>query len=61
MKKDDVISIIQLSIYLIGMVYLLVLYRFNFDLSKVDIFIILKWYPASLFITVVFFYLKKSD
>lgn len=61
MTKKELISILQISFYIIAMVYLLILYKFNFEFSKVDILIILKWYPASLFIALVVFYLKKLD
>ena len=59
MKKNDLISILQVSISIIGMIYLLLLYKFNFDLSKVNIFTVLKWYPLSLFVTLVVYYLKR--
>lgn len=50
-----------MSFYIIAMVYLLILYKFSFEFSKVNILIILKWYPVSLFVTLVVFYLKKSE
>ncbi len=61
MTKKELISIFQVSFYIIAMVYLLILYKFNFEFSKVNILIILKWYPVSLFIALVVFYLKKSE
>ena len=61
MTKKELISIFQVSFYIIAMVYLLILYKFNFEFSKVNILIILKWYPMSLFIALVVFYLKKSE
>ena len=59
--KKELISVFLVSFYIIAMVYLLILYKFSFEFSKVNIFIILKWYPVSLFITLVVFYLKKSE
>ena len=61
MKKKELISIFLVSFYIIAMVYLLILYKFSFEFSKVNILIILKWYPVSLFIALVVFYLKKSE
>lgn len=61
MTKKELISIFQVSFYIITMVYVLILYKFNFEFSKVNILIILKWYPVSLFIALVVFYLKKSE
>lgn len=61
MTKKELISIFQVSFYIIAMVYLLILYKFNFEFSKVNILIVLKWYPVSLFIALVVFYLKKSE
>ena len=61
MTKKELISIFLVSFYIIAMVYLLILYKFNFEFSKVNILIILKWYPMSLFIALVVFYLKKSE
>lgn len=61
MTKKELISIFQVSFYIIAMVYILILYKFNFEFSKVNILIILKWYPVSLFIALVVFYLKKSE
>jgi len=61
MTKKELISIFQVSFYIIVMVYVLILYKFNFEFSKVNILIILKWYPVSLFIALVVFYLKKSE
>jgi len=61
MTKKELISIFQVSFYIIAMVYVLILYKFNFEFSKVNILIILKWYPVSLFIALVVFYLKKSE
>ena len=61
MTKKELISIFQVSFYIIVMVYVLILYKFNFEFSKVNILIILKWYPVSLFIALVVFYLEKSE
>ncbi len=61
MTKKELISIFQVSFYIIVMFYVLILYKFNFEFSKVNILIILKWYPVSLFIALVVFYLKKSE
>jgi hypothetical protein len=61
MKKKDLLSIFLVSFYVMAMVYLIILYKFNFEFSKVNILMILKWYPVSIFITLVVFYLKKSE
>ena len=61
MKKKDILSIFLVSFYVMAMVYLIILYKFNFEFSKVNILMILKWYPVSIFITLVVFYLKKSE
>ena len=61
MKKKDLLSIFLVSFYVMAMVYLIILYQFNFEFSKVNILMILKWYPVSIFITLVVFYLKKSE
>ena len=61
MKKEDLLSIFLVSFYVMAMVYLIILYKFNFEFSKVNILMILKWYPVSIFITLVVFYLKKSE
>lgn len=53
MKKKELISIFLVSFYIIAMVYLLILYKFSFEFSKINILIILKWYPVSLFLTLV--------
>ena len=60
-EKKELISIFLVSFYIIAMVYLLILYKFSFEFSKVNILIILKWYPVSLFVTLVVFYLKKLE
>ena len=60
-EKKELISIFLVSFYIIAIVYLLILYKFSFEFSKVNILIILKWYPVSLFVTLVVFYLKKSE
>lgn len=61
MKKKDLLSIFLVSFYVMATVYLIILYKFNFEFSKVNILMILKWYPVSIFITLVVFYLKKSE
>ena len=61
MKKKDLLSIFLVSFYVMAMVYPIILYKFNFEFSKVNILMILKWYPVSIFITLVVFYLKKSE
>ena len=61
MKKKIFLSIFLVSFYVMAMVYLIILYKFNFEFSKVNILMILKWYPVSIFITLVVFYLKKSE
>ena len=61
MKKKDLLSIFLVSFYVMAMVYLIILYKFKFEFSKANILMILKWYPVSIFITLVVFYLKKSE
>ena len=57
--KTDFFSVLKMSVISTLFIYVLALYKFNFDFSKVKILSILKWYPVSFICVLVGFYLSR--
>ena len=57
--KTDFFSVLKMSVISTLFMYVLALYKFNFDFSKVKILSILKWYPASFICVLGGFYLSR--
>ncbi|OOF54639.1 hypothetical protein BKL49_11920 [Rodentibacter myodis] len=47
--KSKIFDIFEMSIYIFGMIFLLIFYKVDFNLYKINFLELLKWYPFVLF------------
>lgn len=59
MNKNDFFLIFKISLFVMGMSILFSLSKFNFDLTKLDLFKVLDLFPLIFFVITFCFYLNK--
>ena len=58
--RNDFFLVLKMSLISILFMYVLALYKFNFDFSKVSLLVTLKWFPLILVLLLFCFYLSKN-
>lgn len=58
--KSEFFSVLKMSVISTLFMYLLALYKFNFDFKKVSLLVTLKWFPLIFVLLLFCFYLGKS-
>lgn len=58
--KSDFFIILKMSVISNLFMYVLALYKFNFDFKKVSLLVTLKWFPLVFILLLFCFYLGRS-
>ena len=58
--KSDFFIILKMSVISNLLMYVLALYKFNFDFKKVSLLVTLKWFPLVFILLLFCFYLGRS-
>lgn len=58
--KSDFFIILKMSVISNLFMYVLALYKFNFDFKKVSLLVTLKWFPLVFVLLLFCFYLGRS-